>query len=132
MSDYDKRLNVPLTGLSNINLFTKAGLLIATAYERIVIGGRGPYVEFLSEHIIAASFRVPKEQAYRLTTDYVYYVEYRTNCISNVKAYFQRRVVNYADYRIGRWYVSPFNIVNAADVPLISPLRRKVTKQFLK
>lgn len=128
MSDYARRLSVPLTGLSNINLFTKAGLIIATAYERVVIGGRGPYVEFLPGQVVAESFHIPKEQEYRLTADYVYYVEYRSNCIANVKAYFQRRAVDYADYRVGHWYISPFDIVDTENIPLITPLREKGTK----
>ena len=128
MSDYEKRIIVPLTGLADIKLFTKAGLLIATAYEGIVIGGRGPYVEFLPGQVIEASFHIPKEQEYRLAAGYVYYIEYRSNWLANMKAYFQRRIVDYADYRVGHWYISPFDIVNAADVPLITPLRGKATK----
>ena len=35
----------------------------------------------------------------------VYYYEYRTT-VGNLKLYYQRKTVTYADYIVGKWYVS--------------------------
>jgi hypothetical protein len=37
-------------------------------------------------------------------------VEWRTKDQSNVKVYEQSRTVDYADYRVGLFYISPFDL----------------------
>jgi len=97
-------------------VYTKSSLLIADDYVRIVVGGRGSYVEFSTEQIIKDNIVIPADQAFRLLDSNVYYDEYRTKDISNVKIYFQKRLVSYADYKVGMWYIS----VN--DVKIENPL----------
>ena len=98
----------------NKSLKTNAGTLISTCYERIVCGGRGDYIEIAPEYIIRESIFLPDHAKWRIEDKYkdrVYFEEYRTKDRSFVKLYYQRRLVDYADYKIGFWYVSPRHLV---------------------
>jgi len=78
-------------------------------FVRLVIGKRGPYIEFNKEHLIPASLYMPDECKWRIASTrkgYAYYLEYRTRK-DYVKIYYQRRLVTYADYKIGKFYISP-------------------------
>lgn len=99
-------LQIPENG-STIDLYTKSMTLISNGYERVVIGGRGPYVEFTDKQIELNAFIIPKNQLYRLTDLRIYYVEFRSNDVSNVKLYYQLKTVAYADYKIGYFYIDP-------------------------
>lgn len=92
----------------DLKFYTKSGLLISIGYDRLVIGQRGPYVEFSS--LIKENIHIPKEQYYRLKSSFVYYDEYRTNDVCNVKVYFQKKIVKYADYKLNKWYISPYDL----------------------
>jgi hypothetical protein len=81
--------------------------LVATGYTRVVIGGRGPYIEFEDKHIVKDHFHIPKHAAYKLSQTMPYYHEYRSNDKCFVKAYCQQMQVSYADYRVGKWYIDP-------------------------
>jgi hypothetical protein len=94
--------------------FTKSGECVALHHERTVFGDRGPYVEFKETQIDLLNMHIPQRQLYRINDpkwiDKVYYVEYRTNK-DNVKVYFQKRLVSYADYKIGMYYISPDDLL---------------------
>lgn len=77
---------------------TKSGTAIATDFTRIVHGGRGAYIEFTIEQIF---FMVLK----RIHLHHYYYDEFVIDDI--VKVYFQIHTVDYADYRVGYYYISP-------------------------
>lgn len=79
-------------------------------FNRIVVGGRGPYVEFLPEQLNLRSIHVPSDQLYRFHDRRSYYIEFRTNDTSNVMVYYQLRTVAYADYKIGMFYISPYDL----------------------
>ncbi len=86
-----------------------SGTVIADEYERVVYGDRGAYVEIADEHINRIVLMIPSHAEWRSTPLWlgrVYYIEHRTIDKSWLKVYEQRRVVGYADYRIGFWYVS--------------------------
>lgn len=100
-------------------LFAKSGLPLACGYRRVVIGGRGPYVEFHFTDIMWGNFYVPDDQKYRLNDKRVYYDEWRSIGRDNVKLYFQKRTVKYADYRIGMMYISPFDLFIDGKRPII-------------
>jgi hypothetical protein len=121
---YEERLYLPIDGLDEIIFFTKVGTPVAKGYTRVVIGGRGPYIEFTRKQIITANFIIPDEQKYRLQDKRVYYLEARSNDESNVKLYFQKRTVSYADYKIGMIYLSPFDLTSDKYPLLIEPLDR--------
>ena len=95
---------IPLQGSGEARCHSRAGSLLAKGYTRLVIGGRGAYVEFAAEHIQMAKLFIPEEQAWRSTSPKAYYVEYRSIDTSYVKLYHQRKVVDYADYKIGMFY----------------------------
>ena len=48
---------------------------------------------------------------WRLDNEKVYYWEFRSMDVSNVMIYFQMKTVNYADYKIGFFYVDPEDVV---------------------
>jgi hypothetical protein len=113
MKKYRDLLNIPEEGCS-LELKTGCDTVVARKYERIVIGQRGPYVEFTTNQILCDKLFIPKNQLYRLSDPKVYYIEFRTNDSSNVKVYYQMRTVAYADYKIGSFYISPDDLyVNA-------------------
>jgi hypothetical protein len=103
-------LNAPIEGCPDINLYSKSGLELSKGYKRIVIGGRGPYVEFTEDQLEFKSFHIPKDQLYRLTDKRVYYVEMRSIDDAFVKLYYQLQTVAYADYKIGMLYSSPYDL----------------------
>ena len=106
MKKYKDLLKISEEG-STLELKTSYDTIIARKYERVVIGQRGPYVEFTPNQILCDKLFVPRNQLYRLSDPKIYYIEFRTNDSSNVKVYYQMRTVAYADYKIGCFYVSP-------------------------
>ena len=105
------RLIIPYkTGDSELKFYTSTGLLICRGYLRIVIGGRGPYVEFNESVIIDESIKIPRDQEWRIDNNRVFYIEFRTIDKSNVKIYFQKKEVYYASYKVGLCYISPFDL----------------------
>ncbi len=56
--------------------------------------------------------------------NFTVYEEWRTN-EDNVKLYHQLRTVDYADYRVGFWYISPFALRDKGGGPLIKVLEKK-------
>jgi len=90
-----------------IEFTTRDGTLIATSYDRVVIGGRGPYIEFSTDMIVLDNLEVKPDETWRLTYGKCYYVDYRSRDRAWVKVYRQKRRVSYADYKVGKWYVSP-------------------------
>jgi len=93
--------------------------LLAKGYVRVVIGKRGPYVEFTPEQIQWENFFIPDDQKYRLNSREVYYDEYRSYDCSFVKLYYQKRRVAYADYELGLCYISPFDLLRDKMQPVI-------------
>jgi len=118
--DYKKRLLMPITG-STMNLFTKTGFPVAKGYIRVVIGKRGPYIEFSDEQILKENLYIPMDQKWRFLPkyDYCFYYEWRTK-EDNVKVYQQKRIVDYADYKIGLWYISPFDLLGENQSEIIT------------
>jgi hypothetical protein len=120
-TDYRARLKVPAetidAGDREMRLFSRCGTLLAVGFDRIVIGGRGPYVEFCDHHLELGKFKHIRVGAY--------YVEFRSRDEANVKLYKQLAQVPYADYKVGKTYISPFDLFNEDGVSLIDPLRKK-------
>jgi hypothetical protein len=110
-----KKLPLP----RKLDFFTKEGLHVATAYRRVVIGGRGPYVEFHYTDIVWAGFYVPEEMEYRADDKRAFYEEWRSICPAYVKLYLQKRKVAYADYKVHMCYISPFDLYLDDKTPII-------------
>jgi hypothetical protein len=127
---YQDRLRIPLEGNDFTRFETETGLHVATGYIRIVLGGRGPFIEFLPTHVIWDSLQMPDEEKYRLDhpwKDKVFYVEWRTKDQSNVKIYDQKRTVDYADYKVGLFYISAFDLFVEGE-PVITKLEKKKSR----
>ena len=125
-TDYRKRVIIPHDGDPAMRLYTSSGLLVAVGYVRVEFGGRGPYVEFAPD-------QVQKDNLHPISPIYYdkegrqhkrkYYDEYRTNDAANVMVYLQRRDdVKYADYRVGMYYVSPFDLFTEDGAPVVVSL----------
>jgi hypothetical protein len=93
-------LNISING-GNLNFYCNhCGLLLATGYTRVVIGDRGPYIEFDSKHMV-------KENMVLTNNYHVYFDEYQSKCDDKIFIYFQHKTVSYADYKIGKFYIGP-------------------------
>jgi hypothetical protein len=67
----------------------------------------------------------PQYSELRFNDPHVYYAEYRSHDKSDVKVYWQKKTVDYADYRVGRYYISPFDLVDGEAKDLIDPIARR-------
>jgi hypothetical protein len=105
-------------------------LKVITGYTRIVIGGHGPFIEFYPNHIIYENLHVPLDQDNK-SPDHYYYNELRTNDNTNIKFYDQLHKVDYADYKVGMMYASPFELYVNGEV-IIEDLRNKKKKEAEK
>lgn len=115
-TSYPERLGIPLTGDETTSFTSRTGVLLATGYNRIVIGGRGPYVEFSMRHLLYSKF-------FKVEASHRYYVELRSTQ-DNVKLYDQREQVDYADYVPGLYYISPFDLM-VGGKRIITELRQR-------
>lgn len=103
-----------------MRFFTHSGTWVATGYLRVVIGDRGPYLEFEERHLLLSAFEVPEAEAYRLwhrgrENPEVFYVEHRSRDAARVMLYEQLKGVAYADYRVGLYYISPADLVTEEE-----------------
>lgn len=118
-ADCRERLIIPevypldkIVAKEDIHFYTQSGALIAKNYVRVVIGDRGPYIEFTGKHINHEALRIPASQEWRRSHRGCYYLELRSTDESYVKVYLQKRTVKYADYIIGCYYISPFDLTS--------------------
>ena len=93
---------------------TKTGIPIADDFTRIVHGGRGAYVEF----DCVKNIFIPEKEQWRVRSEKAFYTEHRTS--DGIKVYHQKKLVDYADYQVGKWYISPiyledFEVVGKYD-----------------
>lgn len=85
-------------------IYLKDGTLFANSFNRVVHGGRGDYVEFEESDIL-----LPLEYKFGTPTTAL---EHYYNWMIPVghpetKVYWQLKTVKYADYKVGKFYVSP-------------------------
>jgi hypothetical protein len=118
MSKFANRLLINVEHGADLKFFSTSGVLLARGYLRVVIGKRGPYVEFSRDHIDWDAFSIPEYAKFRLTNNVVFYDEYRS-VMDNVMLYFQKRTVAYADYKVGLCYISPFDLLRDELQPVI-------------
>lgn len=100
---------------ADVGVYGPSGLKIANRYNRIVIGDYGAYVEFMPEDVIHQNIVVKKGQEYR-DTDSRYSGNVKFSWLtltdnSDIKIYYQKKPVAYADYVPGRYYVSVYECV---------------------
>ena len=119
---YRDRLILPEFCKEEIDFFTESGLKIATNYIRVVIGDRGPYIEFTDDMIEESNIYLPQDKLWRVKNALCYYIEYRSNDEQNIMIYKQKKTVKYADYKIGLWYISPFLLITGKYSMLVKKL----------
>ena len=102
-----------LTG-SPTPLFSLDGTQISTAYERVVTGDYGCFLEISPDHIIENNIHCKPGQEYRYTderfAENVKYLWFTTKDRSDCKIYLQKKAVDYADYIPGCYYISPYEV----------------------
>lgn len=128
---YAERLAISLDGNTNTTFYTSTELIVAKGYSRIVIGERGPYVEFSLKQLYFKNFIIPDSERYRIKNPHVYYIEWRTHDKANIKIYEQKKLVDYADYKLGMFYISPFELYVMGG-PIITKLRKENAEKETK
>lgn len=123
----------------NIHLYSKAGTLIADKYDRIVIGHYGAFLEIADKDIHHSNLICQRGQEYRISNpDYSSRVKYywmTTKDHSGCKLYLQQRTVHYADYKVGKWYISPYEVCDENErksFEYSSPLYKAGTQIFIQ
>jgi len=112
-SIYAETLPAFLLSMDNNNpLYTVNGSLICSSFDRIVIGDYGAYIEFSPEQANKDLFAVT------IRIDDVRYanVKYAWRTIddgSQIKIYYQKNTVSYADYKPKKYYVSVYEVYPA-------------------
>lgn len=95
-------------------IYTINNIPICKGFKRIVIGDYGAYIEFSKEQAYLENFIIEPGQEYRLKDCYKNnekYIWYRINSTTLTKIYYQLHSVTYADYKIGYYYVSAFDVI---------------------
>ena len=101
--------NLPDEFYLDEHLFTKSGELLAVIPNRLVIGDYGAFVE-INPNDIMTQLYVPKGQEFRLKPDFKGKYQWYTTKQGDCKIYKQVRPVKYADYKVGMYYISPYEI----------------------
>jgi hypothetical protein len=93
-------------------LYSLNGSLICNGYDRIVIGDYGAYIEFSSEQANKDLFIIAPGQEYRLEPRYsnVKYIWLTIDDGSQIKIYYQKNTVSYADYKPQYYYISVYEV----------------------
>ena len=121
-SIYAETLPAFLLSMDNNNpLYTINGSLICNGYDRIVIGDYGAYIEFSSEQANKNLFTVAAGQEYRIDNLRYANVKYAwltINDDSQIKIYYQKNTVSYADYKPQKYYVNVYEVYPAVIMQL--------------
>ncbi len=108
-----------LHGNPDERLYTHSGTLVAYGYKRIVIGDYGAFIEMTREQMVRESICAKKGEEYRYKDPKfrtsVKYFWYTSKDQSDIKIYHQQQQVNYADYKVGRFYISPLHVSPTYD-----------------
>lgn len=93
-------------------LYSLNGSLICNGYDRIVIGDYGAYIEFSSEQANKDLFIIAPGQEYRLEPRYsnAKYIWLTIDDGSQIKIYYQKNTVSYADYKPQYYYISVYEV----------------------
>jgi hypothetical protein len=110
------------SGSPRYSFKTKEGLVIAEGYLRIVYGDHGPYIEHTQDQIVWDNLICERRglgfynKWYTKTGRVMVYEQTRTvenlpNPPAGKRSFNGNRKEGYADYRVGRVYVSPYDIM---------------------
>lgn len=110
LSELSKEYN--LNGDFNCELYDLKGNKISNGYNRVVIGDYGAFIEIDLAHMLTVNLKVKPGQEYRYTEKYKN-VKYYWLCLKDnedIKIYYQKNTVTYADYKVGMFYISPTEV----------------------
>lgn len=84
---------------------------ILKSFERVVCGAHGPYIEFKEKDLLI-ELEVTKGQEWRVDDEYSHIKYNWLNPINlpDIKIYYQKNKVSYADYRPGYYYIDFYNV----------------------
>jgi len=101
------------------NLYTINGNIFAKSFERVVHGGQGDYIELTYDQIIPELlYKFDKSKFNINNVDKDIDIFYYWLCPKdeyNIKVYYQLGSVDYADYKVGKFYISPDLIKDFKD-----------------
>lgn len=111
---YERHLSSEEQQLADrLSLYTSDDNLLANCTERIVVGDYGAYYEISPKNIIRDRLENTKGQEYRFKNpkyrNKVKYYWLNPKGFPDVKIYYQKRVVSYADYKPDMIYISCFD-----------------------
>lgn len=90
------------------------GIKIASGYTRLVVGDYGAYLEISEDQIEFNNLYIKNGQEWRLDgqryPNSKYYWYATDNIEGAAKIYYQTKTVRYADYKVGYYYVSPYEV----------------------
>lgn len=115
-------------------IHSRDGVLLAKKWQRVVIGDYGAFIEIDDKDACRENLSVKKGEEYRIDDPkYSNSVKYQWFVPCNgyeAKMYFQQAEVVYADYKAGKWYVSPYETQEGSYISGI--LDYTVTKKVEK
>lgn len=104
---------LPKDGAST-KISNAVGTLVGEGFTRIVIGDYGAYIEFDEDQIKLPN--IVQRWAGKPKRD-VKYIWMQTNDSENTKVYWQQDTVDYADYKVGMYYVDILDAYTDDDEP---------------
>jgi hypothetical protein len=112
---YNNIPNILKINNNQFKIYSLKNTLISNMFNRIVIGDYGAFIEIDKCQIIKNNICIKHGQEYRFYDEnYKYNVKYlwlTTIDNSDCKIYFQLKTVSYADYKIGCYYISPYDVI---------------------
>lgn len=121
-------------------LHSRDGVLIAEKWNRIVIGDYGAFVEIDDADIHKENIKVKPGEEYRINDPkYREHVKYHWYIPKNgypSKIYFQQAEVTYADYKRGKWYISPHEtkeglyLIEHQDIEVSKTVEKTLTEEL--
>lgn len=103
------RLNVPEWCIKpSQSLYTKEWTKFTIGFTRLVIGDYGPFIEFSKEQI-------RREVIQKTDIDRLSIWKYTVKDKSNIRINYIKRKVDYINYKLEMFYVSPFEVEVRGD-----------------
>lgn len=106
----------------NTPIYSKSGILICNKLvSRIyVCGDYGIFLEANREDMVLCNLKVKEGQEYRIHdkrySENIKYYWYSPITGNDVKIYYQQKTVEYADYLVGKYYFSPYEVTTIKDI----------------
>lgn len=100
----------------NQPLYLKDGTKLANKYGRIVVGHYGAFIEMDKDDVDVGKLSTRKGEEYRESDKYNVKYYWKTVGDTEAKIYEQVGGVDYADYKPGKYYISPYEVMGKDEV----------------